>query len=151
MSTDQLTRLKRRLSETDDMIAKLSKKAESDPEWGYSIAPLEDTRCAIITQIYEVEHPGMTLDEMGQTIPKPAPIPLRPNPERQPSPEDQEAEEWMSKTLTLLCDAKDKFRPGESGVMACPICRKSVSVSRAKSNGHVWAKCETADCIRFME
>lgn len=151
MTTAKKMTLQRRLAETDAMIADLAKEVEREPDLGCSLGALEDTRCSIIAQIYEIDHPGMTLDEMGQPIPKPEPLRLRPRPERQKTPEDIEAEEWMTKTLTVLSDAKDRFKPGEGGTMPCPICGKSIQVHRARINGHVAAKCETADCVRFME
>jgi hypothetical protein len=38
-----------------------------------------------------------------------------------------------------------------AGVIDCPKCGGSLHWSRARSNGHVHAKCETADCLGWME
>jgi len=36
--------------------------------------------------------------------------------------------------------------------MVCPICRKGkLHFSIASSNGHIWARCTTDDCVRFMQ
>lgn len=37
------------------------------------------------------------------------------------------------------------------GTIPCPVCQKNLFYSRAASNGHVHARCETPDCICFME
>jgi hypothetical protein len=39
-----------------------------------------------------------------------------------------------------------------SGVLPCPVCGKAnLHVVHVAYNGHVRAKCETADCVNFME
>jgi len=36
--------------------------------------------------------------------------------------------------------------------MACPVCEKGiVTYSISGSNGHVWARCSTDGCVRFMQ
>jgi len=37
------------------------------------------------------------------------------------------------------------------GVEECPICKGKVHLTHAKYNGHVHGKCETTDCLSFME
>lgn len=37
------------------------------------------------------------------------------------------------------------------GHIECPSCKGKLHFTRAKSNGHVWAKCETKDCISFIQ
>lgn len=45
-----------------------------------------------------------------------------------------------------------KIHEGEnwSGFIECPVCKHKLWVRHA-SNGHIWAKCETPDCIAWME
>lgn len=42
---------------------------------------------------------------------------------------------------------------GSSGVIDCPVCEgiKTLQYSRAGYNGHVHARCETDDCVGWME
>lgn len=42
-------------------------------------------------------------------------------------------------------------RPGGAGTVVCPTCQGTLHYSRAASNGHVWARCETAGCLAWME
>lgn len=37
------------------------------------------------------------------------------------------------------------------GVIECPVCKGKLHVSHAAYNGHVHAKCETKDCVSWME
>jgi len=43
--------------------------------------------------------------------------------------------------------------PGASGVIDCPVCggQKTLKFSRAGYNGHIHAKCATAECMNWME
>ena len=38
-----------------------------------------------------------------------------------------------------------------AGSVECPMCGGVLRYTIAGCNGHVWAACETADCIRWME
>ncbi len=40
---------------------------------------------------------------------------------------------------------------GKAEVVECPVCKGRLHLSQAAYNGHVHARCETADCISFME
>lgn len=37
------------------------------------------------------------------------------------------------------------------GEMTCPICHTGRIGYSVASNGHIWARCATKDCVRFME
>jgi hypothetical protein len=37
------------------------------------------------------------------------------------------------------------------GVVECPVCGGRLHVSHAACNGHVHGRCETADCLAWME
>lgn len=42
---------------------------------------------------------------------------------------------------------------GAGGVIDCPVCaaKQALHFSRAGYNGHIHAKCDTADCVSWME
>lgn len=42
---------------------------------------------------------------------------------------------------------------GSSGTIPCPVCGKDASLqySRSGYNGHVHARCDTQDCVAWME
>lgn len=40
---------------------------------------------------------------------------------------------------------------GKSGTIECPNCKGQVSFSRASSNGHIHARCNTPGCASWME
>ena len=37
------------------------------------------------------------------------------------------------------------------GTVECPVCKKKLGFSVSKFNGHVWAACETSNCLQWME
>ncbi len=37
------------------------------------------------------------------------------------------------------------------GTMECPICGGDLHWTHAAYNGHVWGRCETKDCVSWME
>jgi len=39
----------------------------------------------------------------------------------------------------------------QSGHVKCPTCSNKLHFSIAKSNGHLWGKCETDKCLSWME
>ncbi len=52
-----------------------------------------------------------------------------------------------------LIDRVKKLHRGEDwkGVETCPVCSGKLHMTHAKFNGHVWGKCETDDCLSWME
>ena len=40
---------------------------------------------------------------------------------------------------------------GKQEVVECPVCKGRLHLSQSAYNGHVWAKCSTAECISFIE
>lgn len=38
-----------------------------------------------------------------------------------------------------------------SGILACPICNGNLHWRIAAYNGHMWGRCETLDCINWIE
>ncbi len=54
--------------------------------------------------------------------------------------------------IVAHCGGKwKKGMPGKSGVIECPCCKGKLHYSRAGYSGHVHARCETADCVAWME
>ena len=51
--------------------------------------------------------------------------------------------------LKLVDEIKPK--PGTTGAVECPVCQGKVNWSCSSHNGHVWGKCETEDCVAWME
>jgi transcriptional regulator with XRE-family HTH domain len=53
----------------------------------------------------------------------------------------------MAKAFNLVYeDAKNK----KKGSIICPVCNKRLHYVK-HSNGHIWGKCETENCIQFMQ
>lgn len=40
---------------------------------------------------------------------------------------------------------------GSQGAIECPVCQGRLSFSRSGYNGHIHAKCSTAECVSWME
>lgn len=58
----------------------------------------------------------------------------------------------MKKTLPWISDMKQKHPRGVGHtVEKCPICAGLIHFTIAGYNGHMHAKCETKDCVSFME
>lgn len=52
----------------------------------------------------------------------------------------------------LIRDFKKKHKgKSASEVLECPICKGKLHLSIAAVNGHVWGKCETENCVAWME
>lgn len=37
------------------------------------------------------------------------------------------------------------------GTIECPKCNGQLNYTRASSNGHVWGKCKTDNCLSWMQ
>lgn len=46
---------------------------------------------------------------------------------------------------------RDKPPRGKTEVIECPACKGRLHLSQAACNGHVRARCETAECVNFIE
>lgn len=51
----------------------------------------------------------------------------------------------------LICSLKESHPHGGEGVEECPSCKGSLHWGIAECNGHIHMRCETQDCINFME
>ena len=55
-------------------------------------------------------------------------------------------------TIPGSADRKHREEWGKDGVIDCPACGVGkVSWSRARSNGHLWARCSTPDCFSVIQ
>jgi hypothetical protein len=57
----------------------------------------------------------------------------------------------MEKVGPVVAEWRKKLPRGKQEVIECPACGGRLHLSQAASNGHVWGKCETADCVSWME
>lgn len=46
---------------------------------------------------------------------------------------------------------KPKPATDRRGTVECPVCKGKLHLSQSADNGHVHGKCETADCVSWME
>lgn len=60
--------------------------------------------------------------------------------------------ERFKKTLPIIAKVKQEHQ-GQNwkGIEACPVCGGKLHMTHAASNGHVWGKCETDNCLAWME
>jgi hypothetical protein len=76
-------------------------------------------------------------------------------------PTEKEIEEdnaWIDKAIQnikiampLISKIKEEYPDGGIGTKDCPVCGDKFHFSVAACNGHVHGKCETDDCLSFME
>jgi hypothetical protein len=50
-----------------------------------------------------------------------------------------------------VAEWRNKKPIGKAEIIECPACKGRLHLSQAASNGHVHGKCETADCVSWME
>lgn len=51
---------------------------------------------------------------------------------------------------TRIIEAQTAGKRSVSGTIDCPRCRGRLRYS-VKHNGHIWGKCDTPDCLNWME
>jgi hypothetical protein len=59
-------------------------------------------------------------------------------------------EQEMIKCMLLALSEIKKHKENQ-GIIECPKCKGKLHFTRAKINGHVWGKCETDDCLSWMQ
>lgn len=63
--------------------------------------------------------------------------------------------ESSMRRMTLVAPVVGAWRKkepiGKSEIIACPVCQGRLHLSQAACNGHVHGKCETPDCVNWME
>lgn len=78
--------------------------------------------------------------------------------------EIEAADKEMAKRFENICKARlaivdscggpwKRGMPGVSGRINCPVCSaaRSLNFSRSSYNGHIHAKCDSDDCVSWME
>ena len=63
--------------------------------------------------------------------------------------------EWVKKGIQLIKDQtgaklNEPGNKGSRGIVICPKCNGDLMYTVASSNGHIWGKCKTKDCIQWM-
>ena len=56
----------------------------------------------------------------------------------------QESFNQILEALKIIEDKKEN-----KGIIECPRCKSELTYVRAKSNGHVWGKCKTENCLSW--
>lgn len=51
----------------------------------------------------------------------------------------------------VVSEWRKKKPIGKAETIECPVCKGRLHLSQAASNGHVHGKCETKDCLSWME
>jgi hypothetical protein len=51
----------------------------------------------------------------------------------------------------FLTEWRKKEPIGKSEIVECPVCKGRLHLSQSSYNGHVHGKCETPDCVAWME
>jgi hypothetical protein len=68
----------------------------------------------------------------------------------------RESDAFMNRTIAALKVASEwrvKPKPAQDRreVVECPICKGKLHLSQSSYNGHVHGKCETPNCVSWME
>ena len=68
----------------------------------------------------------------------------------------KETDAHMEKTFAALkvvgeWRVNPKPASDRAEVIECPVCKGRLHLSQSAYNGHVWGKCETTDCVSWME
>lgn len=68
--------------------------------------------------------------------------------------EKRRSEESVLKVLTARAAIVEESggKRGVTGRLDCPVCKRgSISYSVAAGNGHIWACCNTPECVSWLE
>lgn len=58
----------------------------------------------------------------------------------------------IKKVTPLVKEIKKQYKGQNwAGVRECPVCQGKLHLTHARYNGHVHGKCETQDCLNWME
>jgi hypothetical protein len=63
----------------------------------------------------------------------------------------EESIQRMTKVGPVVAAWRKREPIGKQEVIACPVCGGRLHLSQAAYNGHVWGRCETKDCVAWME
>lgn len=76
---------------------------------------------------------------------------------------NEEVKKKLQAMLECICQIQEKHKvepewecpTGKNkdarGEMECPICQGKLHYTIAGYNGHIWGKCETEDCLQWMQ
>lgn len=64
---------------------------------------------------------------------------------------DNKRIEVISLVVTKWRTWTEKNRVAKQEVIECPVCKGRLHLSQSACNGHVWGRCETKDCVSWME
>lgn len=86
---------------------------------------------------------------------KPCPFYQEPTDE-QVQADREESEHWMERfRIALKVVSKWRVKPkpehDRRDIVECPVCRGRLHLFQSAYNGHVHGKCETVDCVQWME
>jgi len=60
--------------------------------------------------------------------------------------------ERLNKASPLISELKKEYgETGGKGTRPCPVCGNTLNFTVSSLNGHVHGKCETKDCLSWME
>lgn len=65
----------------------------------------------------------------------------------------QRSMDILTKAMPVISTWRTKPKPShdKQEVIKCPACDGRLHLRQSAYNGHVWAKCETSDCVGFIE
>ncbi len=95
--------------------------------------------------------PDVTVGEahtISETLNIDASYLLDPTYQTEAKKKDDEEQRRFGTMLSARKAIKNDGRP--SGIIECPACHGNLGF-QIHSNGHVWAKCETPDCLCWIE
>lgn len=85
----------------------------------------------------------------------PCPLYLEPTDEQIQAHRVEQEADMNNAIVAMTVAGKWRVRPkpaqDRSEVVECPICKGRLHLSQSAYNGHVHGKCETADCVSWME
>ena len=64
----------------------------------------------------------------------------------------KEEMERINATFKAINTIRKGLKRGtEKGFMECPYCKGMLRFTVSSYNGHIWGKCETPDCLDWIE
>lgn len=57
----------------------------------------------------------------------------------------------MRSVWPVVAEWKKTNPPGSTGVVKCPVCNGTLRLATAKYNGHTHGKCDTPDCVSWVQ
>ncbi len=63
-----------------------------------------------------------------------------------------EIEQTLNATCAAIVEINQKHgKTNAQGVIECPLCKGKLHYTVAACNGHIWGKCETENCLSWMQ